>query len=124
MRVSLPIVTLAAAAIAAAQNALGTKGYSNISTGAFNLELDGATQVATGLNAMAGDNAGSSDFNFLLPTPGRTQDGNYVSPNATASLFMSSPLGDSFSETFNYASVYRARMPGRTSRLTRSARLQ
>jgi len=89
MRISLPIVTLAAAAIAAAQNALGTKGYSNISTGAFNLELDGATQVATGLNAMAGDNAGSSDFNFLLPTPGRTQDGNYVSSNAIASLFMS-----------------------------------
>ncbi|KAF4547314.1 Hypothetical protein D9617_47g010820 [Elsinoe fawcettii] len=60
-----------------AQNDIGSQGYLNISTGAFNLELDIANQVSTGLNAMRGSNAGNSDFNFLLPTPGRTANGNY-----------------------------------------------
>jgi len=78
MRPSLSAVVLTAAATAAAQNAMGSKGYYNISLGAFNLELDAATQVSTGLNSMPNPNAGDSEFNFLLPTPGRTQDGNYV----------------------------------------------
>lgn len=70
---------LATATPVIAQDVIGSKGYSNISTGAFTLELDAVTQVATSLNAMAGVNAGDSDFNFLLPTINRTDNGNYVS---------------------------------------------
>lgn len=79
MRAFWSIPLLATAGRTVAQTEIGSKGYYNISTGAFNLELDAVTQVCTGLNAMAGVNAGDSEFNFLLPTPGRTQSGNYVS---------------------------------------------
>ena len=74
---SIPLLVTAGKTVA--QTEIGSKGYYNISTGAFNLELDAVTQVCTGLNAMAGVNSGDSEFNFLLPTPGRTQSGNYVS---------------------------------------------
>ena len=61
-----------------ASNPIGSKGFTSIDTPGFTLELDVANQVASRLIAKPGGNAGSSPFNFLLPTQGRTDDGYYV----------------------------------------------
>nr|POE53455.1 hypothetical protein CFP56_28677 [Quercus suber] len=73
----LASLILIGSTLAASRNAIGSKGYYNITTSAFTLELDVANQVATRLIALAGDNAGSDPFNFLLPTNERTDDGYY-----------------------------------------------
>ena len=75
---------------------------------------------------MAGVNAGDSDFNFLLPTPGRTQGGNYVSlfclvPTIASCLLIS--LSSSWVIS-NFAFAPRVPMHGQMSRLTSLASLQ
>lgn len=65
--------------VLASSNPIGAAGYRNYTTTGFTLELDNANQVATRLISVAGSNSGSSPFNFLLPSAGRQDDGNYVS---------------------------------------------
>ena len=72
-------VCLVAAAVAYAANPIGSKGYYNITTTGFVLELDTANQVASRLIANPGQNAGGSPFNFLLPVANRSDNGYYVS---------------------------------------------
>ena len=80
MSVRLMTAVLATAiSVDASQNAIGSQGYYTITTPGFDLQLDIANQVATGLTAKQGPNAGNADFNFLLPTADRTDDGFYVS---------------------------------------------
>lgn len=71
-------ILVAAHAVSASNNAIGSAGTYAIDTPGFSLELDVANQVATRLVANPGPNAGGSPFNFLLPTSGRTDDGYYV----------------------------------------------